>query len=80
MNVEGHCFTVAEMYLDKICNLIGWRGMTTEDQGIPGTDSELVTSLLVYLARTQPEVRVQRSFCRNFFFSGSDIGVSPWMG
>jgi HrpA-like RNA helicase len=55
VNVEGHCYPVTEMYLDKICNLIGWRGMTTEDQGLPGTDSELVTSLLVYLTRTQPE-------------------------
>ena len=68
MNVEGHCYPVTEMYLDKICNLIGWRGMTTEDQGLPGTDSELVTSLLVYLTRTQPEVRGHDICCWEKYF------------
>ena len=55
MNVEGHCYHMNEMFLDKICNLIGWRGARTAEE--PGTDPELVTSLLVYIARTQPEVR-----------------------
>ena len=59
MNVEGHCYPVSEVFLDRICNLIGWRGTTTEDQAVLGTDSELVTALLIYLVRSQPEVRLQ---------------------
>ena len=57
VNVEGHCYSVTEHYLDRICNMIGWRGMTTEDQGLPDTNVELVTNLLAHLGKTQPVVR-----------------------
>ena len=36
--------------------MIGWRGMTAEDQGVAGTNAELVTGLLVHLVKTQSEV------------------------
>ena len=69
------------MYLDKICNLIGWRGMTTEDQGLPGTDPELVTSLLIYLARTQPEVRGHDICClENIFRRMGNATNFKWVG
>ena len=58
MNVEGHCYSVTECFLDGICNLIGWHGVSPDDQGSPDTNVELVTSLIIHLARNELPVRL----------------------
>ena len=55
LTIQGRVYPVTDHYLPEIARKINWREMG--DEYTPDTNVDLVASVVVYLARSQPMVR-----------------------
>ena len=55
LTIQGRVYPVMDHFLPEIARTINWREMG--DEYTPDTNVDLVASVVVYLARSQPMVR-----------------------
>ena len=55
LTIQGRVYPVTDHFLPEIARTINWREMG--DEYTPDTNVDLVASVVVYLARSQPMVR-----------------------